>query len=78
MKRGKTIIDHEKENVKIHLFVRRNKLEFGKGAPFFYCGTLRYQKHNGAAPMNVFWELDTPLSGDLVDVFGVIGDGVVS
>jgi len=70
-KKGMAIIDHERDNSNIHLFVRKHKLAGKKGAPFVYCGAVNYQKHTGSAPMSVIWELDTPLSSDLTEQFVV-------
>ncbi|WP_273822384.1 DUF3427 domain-containing protein [Pseudomonas asplenii] len=52
-KRGKQIIEHEKLGISIHLFVRENKIENGKAAPFKYHGKVRYQNHSGSGQMNV-------------------------
>ncbi|MNZ49143.1 hypothetical protein D3C78_669030 [compost metagenome] len=52
-KRGKEIIDHEALGIGLHLFVRENKLENGKAAPFRYCGRVTYQSHSGSKPMSV-------------------------
>jgi len=56
-KRGKELIEHEMLGITIHLFVREHKLAGGKAAPFHYYGPVRYQKHEGSAPMGVVWEL---------------------
>ena len=56
-KRGKELIEHESLGITIHLFVRENKLAGGKAAPFRYYGPVRYQKHEGSAPMSMVWEL---------------------
>jgi superfamily II DNA or RNA helicase/SOS-response transcriptional repressor LexA len=69
-KRGIAIINHAKDNSRIHLFVRKYKLAGKTAAPFYYCGTLQYQQHKNSAPMSVIWELDTPLSSDLIEQFG--------
>jgi SOS-response transcriptional repressor LexA len=56
-KRGREIIEHEQLGVGLHLFVRDNKLEQGKAAPFVYHGRVRYQSHTGSKPMSVRFEL---------------------
>lgn len=56
-KRGKEIINHELMGIAVHLFVRDNKLENGKAAPFKYFGLVRYQSHSGSKPMSVRFEL---------------------
>lgn len=56
-RRGLDIIEHEKRCLSIHLFVRENKLENGKAAPFVYHGPVRYRSHNGSGPMSVVFEV---------------------
>lgn len=56
-KRGREIIEHERRGIGVHLFVRENRLEGGKAAPFTYYGPVRYRKHEGSGPMSVTWEL---------------------
>lgn len=56
-KRGNEIINHESLGIGLHLFVRENKLESGKAAPFKYCGQVSYQSHSGSKPMSVRFEL---------------------
>lgn len=56
-KRGREIIEHESLGLTIHLFVRDNKLEHGKAAPFTYHGAVCYQRHTGSSPMSVVFEL---------------------
>lgn len=56
--RGKAIIEQAKLGTKIHLFVRENKLEAGKAAPFIYYGQLRYESHSGSAPISVVFKIE--------------------
>src|SRR5690606_29011849 len=51
--KGKGIINHQKDDWTIHLFVRDGKLANGKAAPFVYHGEANYIKHEGSAPMSV-------------------------
>ncbi|MDK1119363.1 MAG: DUF3427 domain-containing protein [Anaerolineae bacterium] len=67
--KGKAITNHVSDGSRIHLFVRKNKLEAKKAAPFIYCGELKYQSHNGEKPMNVEWLLEAPLSESLFEYF---------
>jgi len=67
--KGKRIINHEKDGSDVYLFVRKNKLEGKTAAPFVYCGTLIYQSHSGAKPMDVEWRLDDPLTDELLEYF---------
>ena len=57
-KRGREIIEHAKEQRKIHLFIRENKLANGKAAPFTYFGTVTYKSHQGSEPMSIIFQLD--------------------
>jgi superfamily II DNA or RNA helicase/HKD family nuclease/SAM-dependent methyltransferase/SOS-response transcriptional repressor LexA len=54
---GKEIINHAKLGISLHLFVRENKLQNGKAAPFRYYGQVNYQSHTGSGPMSVHFEL---------------------
>jgi len=59
--RGQRIINHKANGSKLHLFVRKNKLEAKKAAPFYYCGPMGYASHEGEKPMSVVTELDNEL-----------------
>ena len=65
--RGQAIIDHQKIGSRVHLFVRKLKLEGGKAAPFIYCGAVSYESFEGEKPMNVTWLLDTSLAYYLLE-----------
>ncbi|HEY8330422.1 MAG TPA: DUF3427 domain-containing protein [Pseudomonas sp.] len=56
-RRGREIIEHEKLGLSIHLFVREDRKQAGKAAPFTYHGPVRYRSHSGSAPMSVVFEL---------------------
>jgi hypothetical protein len=56
---------------KVHLFVRKNKLTAKTASPFYYLGKVDYQNHQGEAPMNVTWKLQTPLTEELLLYFKV-------
>jgi SOS-response transcriptional repressor LexA len=60
--RGKGLINHKANGSKLHLFVRKNKLEAKKAAPFYYCGPMEYVSHEGEKPMSVVTRLDNELS----------------
>lgn len=60
--KGQNLINHQVNGSKLHLFVRKNKLEAKKAAPFHYCGTMTYDSHIGEKPMNVISTLDYQLS----------------
>lgn len=56
-KRGKEIINHAELGIDLHLFVRENRLENGKAAPFRYYGKVNYRSHAGSEPMNVVFSV---------------------
>jgi hypothetical protein len=60
--KGQRLINHQANGSKLHLFVRKNKLEAKKAAPFYYCGTVNYVSHEGEKPMSVVTGLDCELS----------------
>ena len=60
--KGQRLINHQANGSKLHLFVRKNKLEAKKGAPFYYCGTVNYVSHEGEKPMSVVARLDSELN----------------
>ena len=69
-KKGLSIIQHTEKGIKIHLFVRKNKLGVDKkAASFSYCGELLYVNHSGSKPMNVQFELKKSLSSALQEMF---------
>jgi hypothetical protein len=55
--RGQQVIKHEELGFSIHLFVREQKLQRGKAAPFVYYGRVSYQSHTGSAPISVVLEV---------------------
>ena len=67
--KGKAIINHVSDGSRVHLFVRKNKLEAKKAAPFIYCGTVTYLNHTSSKPMNVNWRIDNPISDTLFEHF---------
>ena len=71
MSKGVAIVNQERIGAEFHLFVRKHRLQTNLGAPFYYCGPVKYREHQGAAPMNVTWELQTPLAEDLAREFDI-------
>lgn len=51
--KGREIINHQKLGIKIHLFIREEKLANGKSAPFNYFGPVDYSSHRRSKPMSV-------------------------
>ncbi len=69
--KGQRLINHKANGSKLHLFVRKNKLEAKKAAPFYYCGPMEYVSHEGEKPMSVVTRLDNGLSEYLkLEFFG--------
>lgn len=50
---------------KILLFVKKNKKELGKTAPFHFLGPVGYVEHNGTKPINIVWKLSAPIPNSL-------------
>ena len=68
--KGLGIIEANERPGSVYLFVRKFPKIRGKGAPFTFCGRLKYLKHTGSAPMDVDFEMESPLSEGLYDFFG--------
>jgi superfamily II DNA or RNA helicase/SOS-response transcriptional repressor LexA len=71
VKKGKAVVGHVAAGSNVHLFVRNNKLQSGKAAPFTYCGTMDYVTHTGEAPMSVTWCLTERLSEEVLARFSL-------
>lgn len=65
--KGKALQHHSD----VHLFVRKNKLTASKASPFYYLGKVDYQMHQGEAPMNITWKLQTPIPNQLLGHFKI-------
>jgi hypothetical protein len=76
-KHGRSICDHGKLGISVHLFVReRSKLPGGRGAPFTYCGPVEFVSWEGEKPITVVWKLSAPVPDVLRDKLQVPpGDG---
>jgi hypothetical protein len=60
--KGLSYINHQHDGKKIMLFVRESsKDEAGKTIGFINLGLVKLLSHNGSQPMNITWELETPL-----------------
>jgi len=67
------LINHKANGSKLHLFVRKNKLEAKKAAPFYYCGPMEYVSHEGEKPMSIIAGLYNELSEYLkAEFIGVV------
>ncbi|HND52667.1 MAG TPA: DUF3427 domain-containing protein, partial [Pirellulaceae bacterium] len=54
-KHGRQICDHREKGLRVHLFVRRDKVSDGKAAPFTYCGEVDFAAWEGEKPISVQW-----------------------
>ena len=52
---------------KVLLFVRKYRKEKGMAAPFYFLGPASYVKHEGSRPINIIWNLETPMPEILVE-----------
>jgi superfamily II DNA or RNA helicase/HKD family nuclease len=68
--KGLGIIEANERPGSLYLFVRKFPKIKGKGAPFTFCGRLKYLEHKGSAPMDVDFEMESPLSEGLYEFFG--------
>jgi len=59
---GQRYIDHRAMGVQIQLFVRaRRKDERSQTMPYAFLGPVRYVRHQGEKPMQIVWELGSPM-----------------
>jgi superfamily II DNA or RNA helicase/diadenosine tetraphosphate (Ap4A) HIT family hydrolase len=58
---GQRLCDHERRNVKVHLFVRETKIRSGKATPFTYCGEVSFISWAGEKPITIQWQLKDPV-----------------
>ena len=64
--KGQRILHHTREGRHIHLFARYHSRDAGgQGERYVYCGTLQTLRHEGEAPIRVWFHLDQPLPRDL-------------
>jgi len=58
-KDGIAIREHARQDITVHLFVRKTrKTQRGGGAPFLYCGPVHFVRSEGSEPMKVNWRLE--------------------
>ena len=53
---------------KVLLFVRELKSDNDGPQPFVFLGNAKYSYHTGSRPMNVVWELDSPIPAKFINV----------
>lgn len=61
-KHGTLIRNHRDLGIQVHLFVSRQKVPDGKGAPFVYCGLVDFASWKGETPIAVQWDLHEKVS----------------
>ncbi|MCX7622073.1 MAG: DUF3427 domain-containing protein, partial [Acidimicrobiales bacterium] len=67
---GQRYINHERLGTNIVLFIRTAKRDInGRTKPYFCAGRARYVEHRSERPMQVIWELEVPLPGDVFTSF---------
>ncbi|AHE97473.1 DUF3427 domain-containing protein [Thioalkalivibrio paradoxus] len=66
---GQRYIQHQKQDYQPMLFLRPSKrTPAGLTAPFFFCGPLRYDRHEGSHPMSIIWRLAHPMPARILRV----------
>lgn len=64
--KGRSYIEHGQQGKTILLFVReQNQTDAGLTVPYVCLGPVRYVRHEGSRPMQITWELATPMPGFL-------------
>jgi hypothetical protein len=65
---GRRYVEHAARGVRMILFVRLRPSDArGQAAPFTCLGDVRYLRHEGARPMRIVWELETPMPGWMLE-----------
>jgi len=67
-KDGQAIKNHRKTGEAVHLFVRVQKKESNKAAPFYYCGDLDFMSWEGEKPISVTWQLENEVPAKLYEL----------
>jgi superfamily II DNA or RNA helicase len=62
---GQRYMRHAEEGSTVLLFVREEKRERGQGAPYAYLGPINFVQSEGSRPMNILWELVSPMPARL-------------
>jgi hypothetical protein len=64
-KHGIAVMNHKKDNNKIHLFVKPHHILDN----FVYCGEINFLSGGGNQPFSADFELEEPLTGDIKEEF---------
>ncbi|RJE80044.1 DUF3427 domain-containing protein [Paracoccus sp. JM45] len=62
----------EEPDVRVHLFVRANKLRNGKAAPFLYCGRPQFDGADGEQPITIQWRLAEQIPRHFWGALGIV------
>jgi hypothetical protein len=54
---GQSIREHAKQGIAVHLYIRKQKKEANKAAPFLNCGEVNFISWEGNKPISVTWRL---------------------
>jgi superfamily II DNA or RNA helicase/HKD family nuclease len=68
-KAGRDLRSHSESGITVHLFVRKQPKIEGRGAPFVYCGPLRFIDWEGDQPITVRWQLSEAVPDSLWPIF---------
>lgn len=61
-KTSERYMNHQKTGSRVLLFVREYKETLaGNASPYTFMGPVKYVSHEGSKPMNVIWELESPI-----------------
>jgi hypothetical protein len=66
---GRRISEHDKREIGVHLFVRRQAKTRGVAQRFTYCGPIEFERWEGDKPITVWWRLQTKLPDNLWTTF---------
>jgi len=67
--------DHQEQGISVNLFVRPAAKISGKGAPFYYCGELEFERWEGEKPITIWWRLKEALPEHLHERMGIYQEG---
>ncbi len=65
------ILSGQKQDAKVYLFVRGEKMRDSRAAPFIYCGQPRFVSWEGEKPITIQWELPSEIPVHLHRVMGL-------
>lgn len=54
---GRMLRDHAARGIAVHLFVRKQKKDAHRAAPFIYCGDVVFRDWEGVEPITVRWDM---------------------